>query len=124
MKLADVERLLKAELLVAPVDESVEVTAAGAADLISDVLAFVKERTLLLTGLTNLQVVMAADLVDLTGIVFVRGKKPGRDVLEMAKRRELPVLRTHLHMYEACGILYEAGLRSSRVSQDDNNGLH
>lgn len=79
MKLADVERLLKAEVLVAPVDASVEITAAGAADLISDVLAFVKERTLLLTGLTNPQVVTAADLVDLTGIVFVRGKetKPG-----------------------------------------------
>ena len=35
MKLADVERLLKAEVLVAPVDASVEITAAGAADLIS-----------------------------------------------------------------------------------------
>ena len=121
MKLADVERLLKAEVLVAPVDASVEITAAGAADLISDVLAFVKERTLMLTGLTNPQVVTAADLVDLTGIVFVRGKKPSRDVLEMAERRGLPLFRTHLHMYEACGILYKAGLRSSRVGQDDNN---
>ena len=121
MELADVVRLLEAEVLVSATDMSVKITAAGAADLISDVLAFVRERTLLLTGLTNVQVVTAADLVELTGIVFVRGKKPGRDVLEMAESRGLPVLRTHLHMYEACGILYQAGLRSSQVGQDDNN---
>lgn len=121
MRLADVERLLKAEVLVAPDDASVEITAAGAADLISDVLAFVKEKTLLLTGLTNPQVVTAADLIDLIGIVFVRGKKPSRDVLEMAKQRRLPVFRTRLHMYEACGILYQAGLKGSQVSQVDDN---
>ena len=124
MKLTDVIRLLEAEVLVAPQDASVLVRAAGAADLISDVLAFVKERTLLLTGLTNPQVITAADLVDLTGIVFVRGKTPSREVVEMARRRQLPVFRTQLNMYEACGILYQAGLRGSWVDQDDGNDLH
>ncbi|NMA55708.1 MAG: transcriptional regulator [Firmicutes bacterium] len=122
MTLADVVRLLEAEVLVAPADESIKVAAGGAADLISDVLAFVaKKNTLLITGLTNPQVVTTADLLDLTGIIFVRGKKPGQDVLKMAQQRGLPLLRTHLHMYEACGILYKAGLRSSRADQDDDN---
>ena len=91
MTLADVVRLLEAEVLVAPADESIKVAAGGAADLISDVLAFVaKKNTLLITGLTNPQVVTTADLLDLTGIIFVRGKKPGQDVLKMAQQRGLP----------------------------------
>ncbi|HKM39144.1 MAG TPA: DRTGG domain-containing protein [bacterium] len=124
MKLAKLVQLLNAEVLVAPVDEGARIAAGGAADLISDVLAFVAKRdTVLLTGLTNVQVVTTADLMDLAGIVFVRGKKPGQDVLRMAEQRSLPLFRTHLHMYEACGILYQAGLGSSRASQGDNNAI-
>ncbi|NLG87415.1 MAG: hypothetical protein GX489_09405 [Firmicutes bacterium] len=124
MKLIDIMQLLDAEMLVAPQDASVSVLAAGAADLVSDILAFVKEKTLLLTGLTNPQVVRAADLLDLAGIVFVRGKTPNREVIEMAQRRQLPTFRTQLNMYEACGILYQAGLRGSWGDQDDANDIH
>lgn len=124
MKLIDIMQLLDVEVLVAPQDVSELVLAAGAADLVSDILAFVKEKTLLLTGLTNPQVVRAADLLDLTGIVFVRGKTPSREVIEMAERRQLPTFRTKLNMYEACGVLYQAGLRGSWVDQDDVNDIH
>jgi hypothetical protein len=123
VRLADVIRLLEAEVLVPPADLSQLVRVGAAADLISDVLAFVKERTLLLTGLTNPQVVTAADLVDLIGIVFVRGKTPGFEVVEMARRRKLPIFRTKLNMYEACGILYQEGLKGSWAGQDENNDL-
>ncbi|MGE5598606.1 MAG: DRTGG domain-containing protein, partial [Bacteroidota bacterium] len=80
----------------------------------SDVLAFTKERTLLLTGLTNPQVVRTAELVDLCGLVFVRGKRPPEEVVELAREKGLPILLTENPLYETCGILYAAGLPGCR----------
>ncbi|MGI6566165.1 MAG: hypothetical protein ACOX3I_02355 [Limnochordia bacterium] len=81
------------------------------ADLMSDVLAFTKAKTLLLTGLTSIQVVRTAGVVDLAGIVFVRGKRPAAEVIELAKEEDLPLLVTDFPLYEACGKLYCLGLK-------------
>ncbi|MDR2006165.1 MAG: hypothetical protein LBP78_02835 [Acidaminococcales bacterium] len=90
--------------------DEVEVKNACGADLLSDVLAFTKEHTLLLTGMTNLQVIRTAEISDLTGVVFVRGKLPREDVLKAAEEKNIPVLLTDHTMYEACGRLYQNGL--------------
>jgi len=92
-----------------------EVPCAFASDLISDILMCTKEPTLLLTGLTNNQVIRLADMIDLIGIVFVRGKKPMQDVIDMAKERGLPLVATNMTLYRSSGILYNAGLRSCRI---------
>ena len=110
MKLAEVCRILEAEVLTGVESLDVEAWTACGADLMSDVLAFTKEKTLLLTGLTNPQVVRTAELVDLSGLVFVRGKRPSAEVVAMAKERHLPVLLTRYPLYETCGLLYRAGL--------------
>ena len=81
----------------------------------SDVLAFVKEQAVLLTGLTNLQVVRTAEMMDMKCIVFVRGKKPTEDVIELADESGIVVLATDERMYVACGKLYENGLRGGSV---------
>jgi hypothetical protein len=73
-------------------------------------LGFTKEKTLLLTGLTNAQVIRTAEVIDLSGIIFVRGKRPPQEVIAMAKERNLPLLMTELPLYETCGVLYSAGL--------------
>lgn len=111
MRLIEVKRILKADVLSgAELLETVEALAACGADLMSDVLAFTKSRTLLCTGLTNPQVVRTAELIDLCGLVFVRGKIPPDEVISMAAERGLPVLSTRLPLYETCGLLYAAGL--------------
>ncbi|MGE5549201.1 MAG: DRTGG domain-containing protein [Bacteroidota bacterium] len=111
MKLTEVCQILGAEVLTGEdLLEQVEALSACGADLMSDVLAFTKERTLLLTGLTNPQVVRTAELVDLCGLVFVRGKRPPAEVVDMAKERRLPVLLTSYPLYETCGLLYSGGL--------------
>jgi hypothetical protein len=79
-------------------------------DLMSDVLAFIKEEALLLTGLTNLQVVRTAEMANIKALVFVRGKKPDRETIALARAQNIPLLVTHLPMYEACGRLYRHGL--------------
>ena len=89
-------------------DLSVKVSEVGAADLMSDVLALSKPGMLLLTGLVSIQVVRTAVVSDLCGIVFVRGKKPGKEILELASEAGLPVLGTGLTMFAAAGVLYGA----------------
>lgn len=111
MNLAQVKELLRAEVLTGEEKlASSQALSVCGADLMSDVLAFTKEKTLLLTGLTNPQVIRTAEMIDLVGLVFVRGKRPSEDVIAMAKERGLPVLCTKLPLYEACGLLYSAGL--------------
>ena len=88
------------------------IASACGADLMSDVMAFVKDRVLLLTGLVNPQVIRTAELLDIHVIIFVRGKTPSRDMIEMADDADIILGGTKLSMYLACGKLYEAGLKT------------
>ncbi len=88
-----------------------EVHSACGSDMMSDVLAFLKEQAVLLTGLCNLQVVRTAEMMDIVCIVFVRGKKPDENMVAMANERGIPLISTNHRMFGACGRLYEKGLR-------------
>lgn len=111
MKLREVKDILNGEVLWGEdlLDE-VEVIAGCGSDLMSDVLAFIKSGALLLTGLTTIQSIQTAHVADVKAVVYVRGKRPPDEVIRMAKDKGIPVLRTNLRMYEACGRLYKAGL--------------
>ena len=112
MTLRAIRNLLGAEVLCDAALLDNEVNSAFAADLMSDVLAFVDERCLLLTGLVNQHVIITAEMVDVCGIVFVRGKKPGEEILQLAKERNIGILCTEKTLYESSGILYTHGLGS------------
>ena len=92
-----------------------EILSVCGSDLMSDVLAFVKDHTVLLTGLTNLQVIRTAEMMDISVIVFVRGKRPSDDVIQMGQERNISLLLTGHTMFTACGLLYEAGLRGDTI---------
>ncbi|MBN1948706.1 MAG: transcriptional regulator [Candidatus Cloacimonetes bacterium] len=115
MRLQEITAALEAEVLTSNPDPDLEVTCAFGSDLISDILMCTKEPTLLLTGLTNPQVIRLADMIDLFGIVFVRGKKPPREIIEMAEERGLPLISTRFTLYRSSGILYNLGLRSCQI---------
>lgn len=108
MKLSAIQNILEAELLAG--DDTIEINTACGCDLMSDVLAFVKDQTLLLTGLINSQVIRTAEMMDIIAICFVRGKIPPEDVVELAKAKNIAVLTTAQPLYIACGRLYENGL--------------
>ena len=112
MRVRDIKEILEAELLCGEELLDTEVLSACGSDLMSDVLAFVKEQSLLLTGLVNPQVVRTADMMDMRCIVFVRGKRPDEATLALARDRGIAVMSTGLRMYSACGKLYAAGLAS------------
>ena len=110
MKLETVQNILTAEVLCCPGNLDDEIYSACGSDLMSDVLAFVKEQGILLTGLMNLQVVRTVEMMDMKCIVFVRGKRPDPPILELAQDRGIAVMVTPLRMYDACGRLYQGGL--------------
>ena len=113
MKISEIRDLLCAQVLTedAPLDG--EVTSACCSDMMSDVLAYVKNQAVLLSGLVNSQVVRTADMMDMRCIVLVRSKVPTPDMIELAKESGIVLLSTHIRMYEACGILYVNGLKAS-----------
>lgn len=111
MKIRIIRELLDAEVLCGQEYMDREVNSACGSDMMSDVLAFVKDQSVLLTGLVNPQVVRTADMMDMKCIVFVRGKRPDEAILKLARERDIVVMATALPMYPACGKLYLAGLR-------------
>ena len=92
-----------------------ELHTAFASDMMSDVLAFSKDHSVLITGLCNPQVIRTAEMLDIVCVIFVRGKKPDETILSMAKERELIVMETGHRMYSTCGMLYQAGLGGGAV---------
>lgn len=90
-----------------------DITGCFAADLMSEVLAFCGHGPLLVTGLTNVQSLHTAEIVDVKAILYVNGKCPDVQVLALARARELPLLSTTMTMYEACGRLHRGGLPAS-----------
>ncbi len=117
MKLAKVKELLDAEVLCCSEKLDSEVKNACGSDMMSDVLAFVKDQSILLTGLVNPQTVRTAQMMDMKCIVFVRGKKPDENVVELAAENDIAILATEYRLYTACGLLYANGLYSEGVDK-------
>ncbi len=115
MTVRDIIRILDAEVVTAG-DLDTEVKTACGSDMMSDVLAFVKDQSVLLTGLTNLQVVRTAEMMDMHCIVFVRGKVPDDDMISLAEQLKITILKTQHRMFTACGLLYANGLNGGRPS--------
>ena len=115
MKIQQIVELLNAKVLCGEDRLDGTVKSAFGCDMMSDVLAFVKEQAVLLTGLCNPQVVRTAAMMDMRCIVFVRGKMPPEDVVALADDSGIVVLATSERMYGACGILYENGLSGGSV---------
>ena len=110
MKIKEIIEILNANLLTGEENLDMNITSGCGADLMSDVMAYVKQSVILLTGLINTQVVRTAEMMDIEVICFVRGKIPGEDVINLAKDRGIMVLTTEDTLFIACGKLYEAGI--------------
>lgn len=110
MKLLEVAEALSCEVFSDEQQLQYMVEFGCASDLMSDVLAFSQAGALLLTGLVTNQTIQTAYIAEIKAIVFVRGKKPDKKVIDLAKEKKIPLLGTQYSMYEACGILYQKGL--------------
>ncbi len=111
MELSEVKGALNAEVLYGEDQLNKVVRAAGGADLMNDFLAYGSKGAVLLTGLNTVDVIRAANEADIAAVVFVRGKKPGEEMMNLAKQYRIPLLRTSFSLFVACGRLYMIGLR-------------
>ena len=110
MKLREVLEIIEGKVVSENADLDEEVQMGCGADLMSDVLAFTHEGTLLMSGLTNPQVVRTAEMADIKAIVFVRGKIPPAETIALAEEKDIPLLASKYTMFETCGRVFAAGL--------------
>jgi predicted transcriptional regulator len=108
--LKEVKEILDADVAVGEDLLDKEITKGASADLMSDVLAFAQSGSLLLTGLTNPAIVRTADVLDIVGIVLVRGKRPLPETIRLAEELQIPILLTKYILYESVGRLYANGI--------------
>ncbi|MEG2928773.1 MAG: hypothetical protein RR846_04405 [Oscillospiraceae bacterium] len=113
MKISDIVTLLDAKNLTPELGVENEVNSACGSDMMSDVLAYVKDQAVLLTGLNNPQVIRTADMMDMLCVVYVRGKMPDELSVNIAREKGICVLTTQKALFTCCGILYENGLRGA-----------
>lgn len=111
MKLSEIRDILKSDVIVGEDQLEKTILGAGAADLMDDVLAAAAKDAVILTGLTTEHVIRTAKIADAAAVVFVRGKKPVKEAVELARSYQLPVLLTKYSLFVACGRLYMNGLR-------------
>lgn len=111
MTVNDVKTILDAKVWCCEDKLSSEVHSACGSDMMSDVLAFVKDQSVLLSGLVNPQVIRTAEMMDILCVIFVRGKAPNDTILELAREKDICIMTTGHRMFTACGLLYENGLK-------------
>ena len=110
MKISTMKELLSAEVLCCEENVDKHVYSACGCDLMSDVLAYVKDQSVLLTGLVNPQVIRTAIMLDMVCVVFVRSKTPTEEILKLARESGIVVMSTNKTLYESCGIIYSNGV--------------
>ncbi len=111
MTIRNAQEILDCQVVCGQEHLDKEIHTACGSDMMSDVLAFVKDQSILLTGLVNPQVIRTADMMDMLCIVFVRGKQPDQAMIDLANQREIVLMTTGHRMFTACGLLWENGLR-------------
>lgn len=115
MTVRQIAEILDAEILCCEeLADSVSIHSACGSDMMSDVLAYVKDQGMLLTGLVNPQVVRTAEMMDMCCVAFVRGKRPDAAIIGLAQSKNIILLTTQERMYPACGKLYKAGLDAGK----------
>jgi len=110
MKLSEIVDALDARVLACEDKIDFNVETCGASDLMSDILAALSEGCILLTGLTTVQVVRTAMVAGVGAVVFVRGKVPPQEVIDLANSEGLPLISSPYSMFVSSGRLHACNL--------------
>ena len=110
MTIKEAAELLGCDIILDGHNLDKPLSSACGADLMSDVLAFAKHGSLLLTGMVNQHVIRTAEMLDVECIVFVRGKRPTPELCALAKQTGVTLFCCSHSLYAACGLLYKQGL--------------
>jgi hypothetical protein len=122
VKLIELAQAIEGSILVGADQPDLLIDRAFAADLLSDVLALTDERTTLITGMVNPQVMRVAEILNVTAVIFVRGKVPPQSLLTYAKELNIPLVTTKMTMFETCGRMYANKVRPCRTVAGSETG--
>ena len=111
MKISEIANLIGGDIVCCKDKCEQQIYSACASDMMSDVLAFVHEQAMLITGLTNPQVIRTAEMMDMKCVVLVRGKQPDKTMIQLATQKNIVLITSDYRMFETIGILYSAGLK-------------
>ena len=115
MIIKEIVDIVKADILTNYNDENMDIIYGFASDLMSDVLAYACSGAMLITGLNNSQVIRTAEMLDINVVLFVRGKRPCKEVIELAEENLLTILATDYTMFKTCGLLAMGGLEGIEI---------
>ena len=110
MTINEIAKLVEGEIVGAPADDVYEVKKAFASDLMSDVLRFSMDETVLITGLCNNQTMRTSEMSDLRVVLLGRDKQPDEDMLELAEELDITLIKSKYSVFKISGILYGAGI--------------
>lgn len=111
MTLKKIVEYLNARIYSNGIDLDLDITSGCGCDLMSDVLSFIKPGSILLTGLNNIQTIRTAEIAEIRAVCLVRGKEPTEEMKKMADKGGIALIGCDLTLFEACGILFQKGLR-------------
>ncbi|WP_313340507.1 DRTGG domain-containing protein [Sedimentibacter sp.] len=117
MKINEIKEILNAEIITDFSNENTDIKYGFASDLMSDALALVKSESLLITGLNNSQVIRTAEMLDMSTVLFVRGKRPCQDAIKLALENRISILSTDYTMFKTCSLLAINGMEG--IEADD-----
>ena len=111
LQIGNIATLLNAKLLTPGLDVSREVENAFSSDLMSDVLTGDYHKTVLVTGLSNLQSIRTAEVSDISEVIIGRDKDVSQDMIDLALENEIVLIKSSYSIYRISGLLYEAGIK-------------
>jgi len=111
LPIKNIAEILGAKVLTPCLHASREVIHAFSSDLMSDVLTGNYVNTVLLTGLSNLQVIRTAEMSDIREVIITRGKDVSREMIDLAIESEIVLLSSQYSLFRVSGILYEHGIK-------------
>jgi hypothetical protein len=108
MKVSELQKKIGLKLLNKLYDKNIE--GVFISDMVSDIVAGAQPNNLLITIQTHKNLIATANLVDISAIIFVRGKEPFQDVLELADRAQISLFTTDMDAWKLAIKLHEYGI--------------
>jgi hypothetical protein len=88
-----------------------EIEGVYISDMVSDIITGAQANGLLVTLQTHKSLIAAANLVDVAAVVFVRGKKPADDVIELARKAGIGLFVAEVDTWSFAKKLIEMGIK-------------
>lgn len=111
MYLHEIVSLLGAKVLTEDANDNLELNSAFSSDVMSDVIAYSHDKSILITAIIDATAIRTADLMGITCVIFIGTNNPDDELIDLANSHGLTIVKSPLSMYVTCGLLFSNGLQ-------------